>query len=64
VLSLLQTGQSEKQIAADLEVSPHTVHDYVKALYRIHGVSSRSELMAQLAKAARPQVLLAAPLSP
>jgi DNA-binding CsgD family transcriptional regulator len=63
VLSLLQTGQSEKQIAADLDVSPHTVHDYVKALYRIHGVSSRSELLAQVSRVARPQVLLAAPLT-
>lgn len=62
VLALLKEGLGEKQIAADLGVSPHTVHDYVKALYRIHRVSSRSELMAQLAKAAPPQVLLAARL--
>lgn len=43
----LVRGRSEKQLAAELELSPHTVHDYVKALYRHFGVQSRSELLAR-----------------
>jgi DNA-binding CsgD family transcriptional regulator len=46
VLTLLRRGLAEKQVAAELGVSPHTVHDYVKALYRLHGVSSRAELLS------------------
>lgn len=42
----LANGRSEKQIAADLGLSPHTVHEYVKALHRHFGVQSRSELLA------------------
>jgi DNA-binding CsgD family transcriptional regulator len=52
VLSLLRRGLSEKEVAAELDVSPHTVHDYVKALYRAHGVRSRGELLAQLTQPA------------
>jgi regulatory LuxR family protein len=43
----LVRGRSEKQLAADAGLSPHTVHDYVKALYRHFGVQSRSELLAR-----------------
>lgn len=42
----LARGRSEKQVADDLHLSPHTVHGYVKALYRHFGVQSRSELLA------------------
>lgn len=42
----LARGKSEKQLAADLGISPHTVHDYVKSLHRHFGVQSRSELLA------------------
>jgi DNA-binding NarL/FixJ family response regulator len=45
VLDLLLTGATEKSAAASLGVSPHTVHDYVKAIYRKLGIGSRSELM-------------------
>jgi DNA-binding CsgD family transcriptional regulator len=45
-LELLFTGASEKSVAASLGLSPHTVHDYVKAIYRKIGVASRAELMA------------------
>ena len=45
-LNLLLQGQSEKQVARALGVSVHTVHVYVKALYRRFGVSSRAELLA------------------
>ena len=40
-------GDSEKQIAHRLGLSRHTVHVYVKALYKRFGVSSRGELLAR-----------------
>jgi DNA-binding CsgD family transcriptional regulator len=46
-LDLLLTGASEKSVAATLGLSPHTVHDYVKAIYKRVGVASRAELMAR-----------------
>jgi DNA-binding NarL/FixJ family response regulator len=45
-LQRLLVGDSEKQIAHQLGLSRHTVHVYVKALYRGFGVSSRGELLA------------------
>ena len=45
-LEALLAGHSEKQIASDLGISQHTVHDYVKALYRRYGVASRAELLS------------------
>lgn len=46
-LTYLLNGDSEKQIAAKLSLSPHTVHVYVKGVYRHFGASSRGELLAQ-----------------
>ena len=46
VLKHLVEGDSEKQVALKLRLSRHTVHEYVKALYRKVGVSSRGELLA------------------
>jgi DNA-binding CsgD family transcriptional regulator len=46
-LQLLLAGHSEKQIAAQLGLSPNTVHHYVKAIHRHFRVSSRSELLAR-----------------
>jgi DNA-binding NarL/FixJ family response regulator len=43
----LLEGDSEKQVARKLSLSQHTVHVYVKALYRRYGVSSRAELLAK-----------------
>lgn len=51
-LELLLTGASEKQIAASLGISTHTVHQYVKRLYRYLGVTSRAQLMAACLKQA------------
>ena len=45
-LELLLAGDSEKQIAAKLKISQHTVHDYVKRVYRHFAVSTRAELLA------------------
>jgi len=46
-LASLLAGDSEKQAAAKMGVSPHTVHVYVKTLYRRYNVSSRGELLAK-----------------
>jgi DNA-binding CsgD family transcriptional regulator len=42
----LLEGDGEKQAALRLGVSPATVREYVQALYRLFGVSTRAELMA------------------
>ena len=52
-LKLLLQGQSEKQVARALGVSVHTVHVYVKAIYRRFDVSSRAELLALHMRPAR-----------
>jgi DNA-binding CsgD family transcriptional regulator len=49
-LELLLAGNAEKQIAAQLSISKHTVHVYVKSLYKRFGVNSRSELLAKWVK--------------
>ena len=46
-LQHLLQGDSEKQVAQKLSLSRHTIHVYVKALYRHYGVSSRAELLAK-----------------
>jgi DNA-binding CsgD family transcriptional regulator len=46
VLDLLLRGRSEKEAAAKLDLSPHTVHNHVKEIYRRFDVSSRAELLA------------------
>ena len=50
VLDQLTQGASEKELAYELGVSAHTVHDHVKAIYRAFGARSRGELLAQVAK--------------
>lgn len=46
-LAELLSGKSEKEIAARLELSRHTIHNYVKALHQRFEVSSRGELLAK-----------------
>jgi DNA-binding CsgD family transcriptional regulator len=46
VLQGLLTGQSEKQIAAELGRSYYTTHEYVANIYRKFGVNNRAALMA------------------
>jgi DNA-binding CsgD family transcriptional regulator len=46
-LGYLLAGDSEKQVARKLKLSQHTVHMYVKAIYKSFGVSSRAELLAR-----------------
>ena len=49
-LDELLLGKSEKEIAMRLELSRHTIHNYVKALHQRFGVSSRGELLARAGK--------------
>lgn len=44
VLLLLNRGMTEKQVAAELDRSPNTVHVHVRNIYRKLGVSSRKML--------------------
>jgi DNA-binding NarL/FixJ family response regulator len=46
VLSFLLAGHSLKEVAQKLELSEHTVGDYVKRIYKHFSVSSRAELSA------------------
>ena len=50
-LRCLLDGMSQKEAAAHLGLSAHTVHQYVKSLYRRVGVASRFELFAAIAAA-------------
>jgi DNA-binding CsgD family transcriptional regulator len=45
-LEWLLAGQSEKQIAAELRISPTTVHEHVGRIYRHFNVETRGELMS------------------
>ena len=47
VLNSLLHGHAEKEIAQQLQISHHTVHIYVKNLYRTFGVRSRNELLVR-----------------
>ena len=47
LLALMLEGGSEKSIAGALGLSAHTIHTYVKQLYRAVGVGSRAELMSR-----------------
>ena len=44
----LLTGVHEKEIADRMGISPHTVHQYVKALYQHFDVGTRAQFMAML----------------
>jgi DNA-binding CsgD family transcriptional regulator len=49
-LEHLLAGDSEKQIAGKLMLSRHTVHVYVKSLYKTFNVNSRGELLARFVR--------------
>jgi DNA-binding CsgD family transcriptional regulator len=50
VLACLLEGESEKQAAARLGVSRHTIHEHVKRLHKHFGVASRGELLCKCSK--------------
>ena len=49
VYDLLISGISDKQIALQLNLSPHTVHTHIRAIFKTLQVHSRCELLACLA---------------
>ncbi len=50
-LDLLLEGLSDKEIADRLDISPHTVNQYNKSIFRRFGVRSRTALLARLLRA-------------
>lgn len=44
---LLLKGLSEKEVAARLDLSAHTIHRHVNRLYQVLGVNSRAELLTR-----------------
>ena len=47
MLRCLLEGDSDKQVAARLRLSPATVNEYTKRIYRHFRVTSRAELLAR-----------------
>ena len=47
VLACLLEGDSDKQIAAKMKLSRHTINHYTKSIYKYFVVNGRSELMAR-----------------
>ena len=54
VLELMASGATNPEIAERLGLSPHTVRQYVKTLFRVYRVHSRAQLIAQLRNARIP----------
>lgn len=48
VQSYLQRGATNKMIARELEISAHTVKEYVSSILAFHGVTNRLELVLKL----------------
>ena len=46
IFDLLLAGASVKEIASGLQISPYTVNDHMKELYKRLGVNSRVELQS------------------
>jgi hypothetical protein len=55
-VSGMRRGLSRKEIAAELGVSPHTIHSHEKQVFRRFGVSGRGELLAKMARIIRPSL--------
>ncbi|HEV2415024.1 MAG TPA: helix-turn-helix transcriptional regulator [Candidatus Dormibacteraeota bacterium] len=50
IMQLVATGMSDKEIAARLQVSPHTVRTHLQRLYAQHGLRNRAEAAANWTK--------------
>jgi DNA-binding CsgD family transcriptional regulator len=46
IMLLLAKGLSDKEIAARLQLSPHTVRTHLQRLYAQHGLRNRAEAAA------------------
>jgi PAS domain S-box-containing protein len=55
VLRLLEQGRSTKQIADELHLSPETVRNHVRRLFRALGVNSRLEAVAAARHGSSPK---------
>jgi DNA-binding CsgD family transcriptional regulator len=53
VLAHLLDGRMPKQIASELGLSVNTVNQYVRGVYRAHGVTTRAELLARFLRRRR-----------
>ena len=53
VLRGLNSDQGEKQLADQLNLSPHTLHSHIKSIYRKVGVQGRLPLLLRLSEAMR-----------
>lgn len=56
VCQCLLDGLSNKEIATRLQISRHTVHVYIKDLYKLRRVHSRAELLSGYLKEASPLI--------
>ena len=52
VLRYILQGDAEKEVAAKLKLSRHTVHRYTQVIFQTLGVHSRGELLAKYARRA------------
>lgn len=50
VLNLIASGLTEEEVAGKTGRSFHTVHNHVRAIYKVYGVHSRRELLAQVGR--------------
>ena len=50
VLGLIGSGLMVKQVAGKLDISPHTVNDNIKAIYKKLGIRSRAQAAAEAAR--------------
>lgn len=64
VFGLLLLGHAEKEIAARLEISQHTVHCHVRKIYREMKVRSRAELLARFVRLPNGSQIRTEPPSP
>jgi DNA-binding CsgD family transcriptional regulator len=53
VLHGIARGLSDKELAAQLELNPNTLHGHLKRLYRRLGVASRLELVTRYGRLTR-----------
>jgi DNA-binding CsgD family transcriptional regulator len=53
VLDLLEQGLTTGAMAEELGISPHTVRDHLKHLYRKTGAKGRGELLGLIARVSR-----------
>jgi len=50
VLQLIGKGYKNKEVADLLKISTHTVHGYIKEIYQLLGINSRSEATLEATK--------------